>query len=96
MDIEEVFGDVDANTDADGVIEEHIPALLMRARSAFGRGAAQAAVRASFKRPAMIQLSHGLGGPERVRSIAGGRGPAVFATLRRPAHGCLHLSQAFV
>lgn len=68
-DVQSVLGDVDTEEDRD---RRHasIPSLQMRARSP-GRRTALAAVRAIVARPAPIQLSHGLRGPEGYRSGAG-------------------------
>lgn len=94
MDIELVFGDVDADERGD-VFHGGVPSLRMRARATRTPVPALAAVRALSKRPATILLTHGLsrrGGSEGDRSAAGRGGKACSAPLRRLSHRCLHLT----
>ena len=88
--VEGPFGDVDTDEGFEGDVHDDVPSLRMRARAATGATTALTAVRADLMRPAAIQLSHGLLGPEGGRSTAGRCGKPCFATLRKPSHSCHH------
>jgi hypothetical protein len=77
VEIERRLGDVDADADQIRAVHGDVPFLPMRARGRFGNLAAQATVRASFQRPATIQLCDGVWSAE-ARSI-----------YRRPLRGWL-------